>query len=101
MKIFPSLFSGVPSNKDIIWSSSDDTIASVDQNGLITAYKPGRVKITMTAADGRGAKRIFNVIVIDSVGGAEMAGDVNQDESVDILDVIKLRKYLAGLEDEL
>lgn len=88
-------------NKDIIWSSSDDTIASVDQNGLITAYKPGRVKITMTAADGRGAKRIFNVIVIDSVGGAEMAGDVNQDESVDILDVIKLRKYLAGLEDEL
>ena len=39
---------------------------------------------------------MFNVIVYDENKG--IIGDVNGDGEVNILDVIKLRKYLAGLE---
>ncbi len=86
-------------NKNIIWSSSDESVATVSQTGVVTAYKKGRTKITMTAADGGGATRTINVIVYENK--TNMPGDIMQDGSVDILDVIKLRKYLAGLEEEL
>lgn len=34
------------------WSSSDDNIAKVDQNGLVEAVKPGTVIISVKTADG-------------------------------------------------
>ncbi|SFZ92719.1 Uncharacterized conserved protein YjdB, contains Ig-like domain [Flaviramulus basaltis] len=45
----------VPSNADdtsIIWSSSDNTIASVDDNGLITALNQGQTTITAETVEG-------------------------------------------------
>lgn len=33
------------------WSSTDDTVASVDENGLVTAWKPGECDIVITAFD--------------------------------------------------
>ena len=36
-----------PSNKDITWKSSDETIATVDENGKVTALKEGSVKISV------------------------------------------------------
>lgn len=38
-------------NKDVTWASSDNTVATVDENGLVTALKEGNAKITVTAAD--------------------------------------------------
>ncbi len=39
-------------DKKIIWTSSDDKIASVDENGKITALKSGSAVITATTHDG-------------------------------------------------
>ena len=39
-------------NQEIAWSSSDDTIATVDETGKVTAIAAGTATITVTTADG-------------------------------------------------
>lgn len=39
-------------NKDGAWTSSDETVATVDDEGLITAVNPGKAAITATTKDG-------------------------------------------------
>ncbi|MBQ4622261.1 MAG: Ig-like domain-containing protein [Bacteroidaceae bacterium] len=41
-------------NKSVVWSSSDETVVTVDQTGLVTYVKEGTATITATAADGSG-----------------------------------------------
>lgn len=43
-------------DKTVAWSSSDSTVASVDNNGIVTAVKPGSAVITATAANGTKAE---------------------------------------------
>ena len=42
-------------NKTITWSSSDDTVATVDTKGVVTAVKAGKADITATAHNGISA----------------------------------------------
>lgn len=46
-----SLPEGV-SEDDLVWTSSDETIATVDENGKVTAKKTGKVTITVKSKDG-------------------------------------------------
>lgn len=61
------------SNPTVKWESSDDTIASVDENGKVTGHKPGTVTITATTEDG-GHKKEFTVTVSKKDGAAAPTG---------------------------
>ncbi|MED4229100.1 immunoglobulin-like domain-containing protein [Neobacillus cucumis] len=39
-------------NKQVIWSSNNEDVARVDDNGNVTAFKEGTAKITATTVDG-------------------------------------------------
>ncbi len=55
------------SNKNVIWSSSNTSLATVDQSGKVTGVKPGNVVITATAADGSGVSDSVVIRVINPV----------------------------------
>lgn len=50
-------------NKDVVWSSTDDSKAKVDANGLVTLLKPGTVSIIATSDDNAKAKAICNITI--------------------------------------
>ena len=50
-------------NQNVTWTSSDETIATVDENGVITAIGEGPVTITATSEDGGfTASKEINII---------------------------------------
>ncbi len=50
-------------NKELIWNSTDSSVASVDANGLITAKKAGTAVITVVSTDGSGVSASCQVTV--------------------------------------
>ena len=55
------------SNAAVNWSSSDESVAIVSSEGLVTAKGKGTCTITCTAADGYGAKTTSEVTVKQQV----------------------------------
>ena len=43
---------GDAENKMVVWTSSDDNLATVTQDGIVTAIADGRVTITVKTVDG-------------------------------------------------
>ena len=80
-------------NKIITWSSSDDAIASVDENGLITAVSDGLATITITTDDG-GLTDVCEVNVIP----VQVTGVILSDcptENVNVGDTIQLTAIIS------
>ena len=53
-------------NKGLIWSSSNEAVATVDSNGKVTAIAKGAATITAAAADGYGASASCTVTVTNN-----------------------------------
>lgn len=56
-------------NKQVMWQSSNPSIATVDSNGKITAITGGEVKITVTSEENQAIKAECIVSVIQPVTG--------------------------------
>jgi uncharacterized protein YjdB len=92
-------------NPKLTWFSSDNTIATVDQNGVVTGKAQGIVEITARANDEGGAKATAKVVVIGkevakaialavpqaTVGSADTSGEsagINWDSILDFFKII-------------
>lgn len=75
-------------DKSLVWSSSNNSVATVSKDGVISGVSVGYAKITVSAVDGFGASAICDIYVIptpaqsikiDQVGPIEMeAGETYQ-----------------------
>ena len=53
--------------EDLIWTSSDEKIVTVDENGKITAVSKGKAKITVKTKDGKYSTTITVSVVAEEV----------------------------------
>lgn len=83
-------------DRELEYLSSDESIATVDESGRVTAKKSGKVAITYKAKN-YDVERTINVLIFDKSVSTKL-GDVDGDGIVDILDLVKLRRHVAGVE---
>ena len=82
-------------NQALAWVSNANTVATVDQTGLVKAIGPGQARITLISADG-GKTDYCDVEVKKQVSA--QPGDANSDGKVTIMDAVKIARSLVGLE---
>lgn len=84
------------SNRSVLWSVSDESIAVISNTGLLTAVGNGEVKVTVTATDGSGvsADKIFTVsgvnvppVLVQEIilAGSDITDGQSQQISVQVL----------------
>lgn len=66
VKLNPTIMPLAADNKNITWTSSDSSVASVDSSGTVTPIKAGNAVITVTTEDG-GYSASCNVTVVDII----------------------------------
>ena len=64
-------------NKALAWASSDKSVATVDETGLISLLKKGTAVITASATDGSNVSAECVVVVTDDSGIDDILTDKN------------------------
>lgn len=64
-------------DKSLTWETSDDTVATVSDNGLVTIWKAGYALITATANDGSGCKAECLITATNDI--EDMRTDISTD----------------------
>lgn len=78
------------SNKNVTWSSSNSSVATVSSNGKVTAMAIGEADITATAADGSGVKAVCHVTVKEKVVSVQKIAFVEAPSTINIGKSLKL-----------
>ncbi len=104
-------------NQDVSWSTNNASVATVDDNGLVTTITNGNALITVTTADGgfTDVCRILSFDAIDELSIEQLIkvypnpspGDIHIDASdatyeLQVLDAtgrLVMRKQISGLSD--
>ena len=63
------------SNKQVVWSSSNQTVAAVDSQGKVQALSAGTATITAAATDGSGVKGTLKITVYPLPSQINLAGE--------------------------
>ncbi|MBQ3271619.1 MAG: Ig-like domain-containing protein [Solobacterium sp.] len=74
MQLKATVYPTNTTNQNVIWSSSDDSIVSVDENGIITGTGNGTAVITATAED-TGVSTSIEILGIVPVSGVSLNSD--------------------------
>lgn len=77
----------------LLWTSSNESVATVSSTGEVTAKGAGDAVITVTTADGRDISAWLPVT-------AYLPGDSNADKWVDVADVVNVNNYVVGNDVE-
>lgn len=63
-------------NKEAEWTVSDETIATVDENGLVTPLKNGKIVLTAKALDASGIETTKSIVITVSIRANSITSDV-------------------------
>lgn len=86
----PTILPATTTNTSVEWTTSDAKVAIVDANGEVTAIGVGEATITATTTDGSNLSASCVVTVLPT------PGDVNNDATVNVTDVMTVASYILG-----
>lgn len=89
IKLTATILPELAANSAIVWSSSDDAVATVDQNGLVKAIGIGEAIIT-ALVEGTEVMDTCEVSVIST------PGDANNDGLITVSDIVVTASYILG-----
>lgn len=83
-------------NKNLLYTSSNTAVATVDENGVVTAVAPGNASISCTSEENPDIKAVCKIKVLEGTNpDALTAGDVNKDGSINAADALLVLKHAA------
>ena len=95
----------VPSNSNtstkLTYKSSNEEVATVDENGKVTIKAPGTTIITVITENGKLVSNNLTVVETEDLGENLMLGDVSQDGKVDSTDLLMILRYKAADASDL
>lgn len=73
LRILTQVLPETTTDKSVEWISSDEKIATVDGNGIVTAHKPGRVTLTVRSLDAAKTENSVILNVVTEITGVSLS----------------------------
>lgn len=84
-----------PSDNNLVWSSSDSNVVSVDENGMVTANSYGKAVITCRALRGPAAAEC-HITVGSGLRPGKALDDDDPNAEITVADVVAIVNHIMG-----